>query len=220
MSEKKTIALVSSTINAVGPMTEYIRKTAPDVKVVNYLDGGMMAKVKQDGGINAETIKRFTDMIANAFSDGADGVIMTCTIFSPWAAAFTETWHKPVVPADIAMLDNAAKCPGRTAIICTFEGTVDTTRNGYFTYRRKNGMPEEVDMYPVPAAFEAAQRGDMDECNRIVVEKIQELDELYDQIVLAQISMSGAATLIEPKHAKLFTSPSEALREMLEKLEK
>ena len=35
MSEKETIALVSSTINAVGPMTEYIRKTAPEVKVVN-----------------------------------------------------------------------------------------------------------------------------------------------------------------------------------------
>ena len=73
-------------------------------------------------------------------------------------------------------------------------------------------------MYPVPTAFEAAQRGDMDECNRIVVEKIQELDPQYDQIVLAQISMSGAATRSEPKHAKLFTSPSEALQEMLEKL--
>lgn len=218
MSEKKTIALVSSTINAVGPMTEYIKKTAPDYKVVNYLDGGMMGKVKQDGGINAETIKRFTDMIANAFSDGADGVIMTCTIFSPWAEAFTATYHKPVVPADIAMLDRASRCPGRTAIICTFEGTVETTRNGYFAYRRKNGMPEVVDMYPVPKAFEAAQRGDMDECERIVAEKIRELDALYDQIVLAQISMSGAARLVEMQHAKLFTSPSEALREMQERL--
>ena len=71
-----------------------------------------------------------------------------------WEAAL---YSVPVICADAAMLDRLAVRPGRTAIICTFEGTVDVTRNSYYKYRRLHNMPEEVDMYPVPAAFQAAQ---------------------------------------------------------------
>ncbi|MDD6281965.1 MAG: hypothetical protein PUA70_00880 [Oribacterium sp.] len=218
MGNKTQIALISTTINAVGPMTAHVRKAAPEYKVVNYLDGYMMDKIKTEGGIYPESISRMLDMIGKAFRDGAEGVIMTCTVFSPWADIFTQTFQKPVVPADIAMLDSASKYPGRTAIICTFEGTIDTTRNAYFTYRRKNHMPEKVDMYPIPDAFAAAQASNMDECNRLVAEKIKELDSEYDQIILAQISMSGAAELVETKHARVFTSPSEALKTLQAKL--
>ena len=42
MGNKTQIALISTTINAVGPMTAHVRKAAPEYKVVNYLDGYMM----------------------------------------------------------------------------------------------------------------------------------------------------------------------------------
>lgn len=218
MAEKKTIALVSITINAVQPMTAYIQKNQPDFKVINYLDGYLMGKIKEENGISAESMMRFTDMIGKAFRDGADGVITTCTVFSPYCEYFTKMYGKPVVPADTAMLDNASKCDGKTAIICTFQGTVETTRNGYFLYRRKNGMPEEVDMYPVPEAFKAAQSGNMEECDRLVAEKIKELDPVYDQIVLAQISMAGAVNLVKTTHARLFTSPGESLKQLMKEM--
>ena len=218
MEDKKTVALVSITVNAVQPMMQYIRKNETDFKVVNYLDGYLMEKIKQEGGISPESMNRFTDMIGKAFRDGADGVITTCTVFSPYTECFSKLYKKPVVPADTAMLDNASKCEGKTAIICTFQGTVETTRNAYFECRRKNKMPEEVDMYTVTEAFNAAQRGEMAESDRIVAEKIQELDSLYDQIVLAQISMAGAAELVTLQHAKLFTSPREAMGKLKEQL--
>ena len=216
--EQKTIALVSITVNAVAPMTNYLHKHVPEYKVVNYLDGNLMEKVNKEGGIRDDTMRRMTNMIANACQDGASGVIMTCTVFTPYQPYLNKLFSVPVIGADAAMLDKLSKQPGKTAIICTFEGTVDVTRNGYYRYRRQNGMPEEVDMYAVPDAFRAAQSGNMAECDRIVREKIIELDEQYDQIALAQISMIGAAENLEMRHAKLFISPACALEKLTETL--
>ncbi|WP_031549411.1 hypothetical protein [Oribacterium sp. FC2011] len=84
--------------------------------------------------------------------------------------------------------------------------------------RKENGMPEEVDMYTVPEAFKAAQEGNMSECDRIVAEKVMELDVMYDQIVLAQISMSGATKPCNPTHARLITSLSEAVNQLKSEL--
>lgn len=213
-SKKKTIALVSITLNAVEPMTDYLRRHAPAYQTVNYLDGYLMEKVRADGGINSRSMSRMTDMIGKACEDGAAGVIITCTVFTPYQPAFQQLFPIPVICADGAMLDELSRQPGRTAIICTFEGTVETTRSGYLAYRRKNRMPEEVDMYTVSDAFRAAQSGDMDTCDRIVREKILELDGKYDQIALAQISMIGAAEGLELRHARLYISPACALEQL------
>ena len=214
MEEKKTIALVSATFNAVNPMTDYMRKHAPQYRIVNYLDGFLMDKIRLEGGIRDGSIQRMADMLAKACQDGADGLIMTCTVFSTLQPYFNRIFSKPIICPDGAMHDNVSKMNGETAIICTFEGTVETTKNQYLAYCRKNQQLEQVDMFVVPDAHEAIQAGNTALCNRLVREKVYELDAKYDQIILAQISMSGAAEGLETKHAKVFTSPSSALTEI------
>lgn len=214
MEDKKTIALIHATINAVNPMNEYLRKYAPEYRIVNYLDGFLMDKIRAEGGIQDSSTQRMVDMIAKACQDGADGIIMTCTIFSAYEPMFNKIFSKPIICPDGAMHDSVAKLGGKTAIICTFEGTVETTRKQYFEYCRKNNQPEQVDMYTVPEAFEAIQAGNTARCNALVQQKVLELDSQYDQIILAQISMAGAAEGLETKHAHVFTSPSSALQEM------
>lgn len=214
MAEKKTIALVNATFNAVNPMTDYLRKHASEYRVVNYLDGFLMDKIRLENGINDSSTQRMVDMIAKACQDGADGIIMTCTIFSSMQPYFAKIFSKPIICPDGAMHDSVSRMDGRTAIVCTFEGTVETTRNQYLSYCRKNDRPEQVDMFAVPEAFEAMQVGNVPLCNRLIQERVQQLDAQYDQIVLAQISMSGAAEGLETRHAKVFTSPSCALAEM------
>ena len=113
------------------------------------------------------------------------------------------------------MLDEAAGCPGRTAILCTFTGTVDITRNMYCGFRRKRGLPETVDMYVVDGAYEAGKRRDFAVHDRLIQEKIRELDGRYEQIVLAQISMAGAAAGVKAKHARVFTSPESAYQSLM-----
>ncbi|WP_139348693.1 aspartate/glutamate racemase family protein [Clostridium sp. Marseille-P2415] len=216
---KKKIALVSVTLNAVNPMTDFLNQQEEPIEIRNYLDSYLLQKVREDGGMNDSSMKRMFQMLATACEDGADGILMTCTIFSPYAEHFSALLSKPVICPDGAMLDRAAWNGGKTAILCTFEGTVNTTREMYFSYCRKYQRPERVDMHVLSDAYEAMQRGRFKECDSIIQNKVRELDGQYDQIVLAQISMSQAAAGVKLNHAKLYTSPDSAYRAIKEAMQ-
>ncbi len=209
----KQIALVSVTLNAVKPMMDCLQKTNPAVQVVNYLDSYLLKKVEKDQGvITDQSMGRMFDMLVKACADGAECIIMTCTIFSPYAEYFAKLLSVPIICPDGAMLDTVAKAGGKTAIICTFSGTVETTKSVFFDYQRKNGKAETVDMHLASEAFQAAQAGEMERHDRIIREKINELDAHYDHIVLAQITMAKAAEGLDSlKHARLWTSPRSAV---------
>lgn len=204
------IALVSVTLNAVNPMTTYFREKDPDLEIRNYLDSYLLEKVKKEGGINDGSMKRMFDMLATACRDGADVVLLTCTIFSPYAEYFSKLLSKPVVCPDKAMLKTVAARPGKTAVLCTFPGTVDTTRNLYLSCRREIGREESVDMVVLEAAYEAASKGDFKTHDSIICRKAEELDEAYENIVLAQISMAHVKDQISVRHAQVFSSPDSA----------
>lgn len=209
------IALVSITLNAVNPMTEYLREKAPESSVRNYLDSHLTAKIKAEGGITDASMRRMFHMLTTACEDGADGILLTCTVFSPYAQHFSALLSKPVICADRAMLEEVAAKEGRTAILCTFTGTVDPTRNLYYACRRALGREETVDMIVLPDAYEAAGRGDFETHDQLIAEKAQELDEAYDNLVLAQISMAGAAKRIRLNHSTLYTSPDSAYNALM-----
>ncbi len=217
-SVKKHIALVSVTLNAVNPMTEYLSKHAPEVSVANYLDSQLLANIRRDGMITDESMGRMFQMLTRACADGADGIILTCTIFSPYVAVFSQLLSAPIICPDGAMLDAVSKQGGKTAILCTFAGTVETTRNLYVSYCEQNRTSKEVDMIVVPEAYEAAGRGNLEHSNRLVLAKVKELDENYDNLVLAQISMSGAVAGYTAKHASVYTSPASAYQAILKKI--
>lgn len=212
----KHIALVSVTLNAVNPMTDYFREKAPEIKIDNYLDSHLLEKVRAEGGINDASMKRMFHMLATACEDGAEGVLLTCTVFSPYADYFSQLLSKPIICPDRAMLETVAKKDGLTAILCTFSGTVDTTRNMYHDCCRRAGTNEEVDMIVLEDAYLAAGRGDFAAHDKIIRAKAIELDEQYDHIVFAQISMAHAAKELSLRHAQVYTSPDSAY-EALEK---
>ncbi len=64
-------------------------------------------------------------------------------------------------------------------------------------------------------AYCAAGRGDMEAHNRIIREKVEELDESYEQLVLAQVSMAEAVMGGSAKHAAVYTSPDSACKALL-----
>jgi len=208
---KKTIALVNVTMNAVNPMVRYLTVNEPEWKVRPYLDSYLLEKIGIEGKVSDDSVGRMLEMITKACKDGADAVLVTCTIFSAFQPYFSKIFSVPILTPDGAMLDEVSKKKGKKAIICTFHGTVDVTQKQYETYCEKNHMPKEADMYTVPDAFAAAGKSDMETCYRIIREKVMELDEQYDHIVLAQISMAGAADGLHTKHASVYTSPKSAV---------
>ena len=204
----KTIALVSVTLNAVNPMMNYLSEQTSEIKLVNYLDSFLLEKIQKDGRISDESMGRMFSMLTKACTDGADAIILTCTIFSPYVEHMSRMLSVPIICPDGAMLEMVSKQQGRKAILCTFEGTVETTKSMYQSYCKKNGVNEDVDLFSLPDAYEAARKSDFKRFNQIIRNKVIELDYKYDHIVLAQISMAPAANEIETENSKIYTSPA------------
>ena len=204
------IALVSVTLNAVNPMVECFRDKMPNAIIHNYLDSYLLEKVRANGGISDSSMRRMFDMVSQACYDGADAVLITCTIFSPYATQFSELLSKPIICPDKAMLESVAARPGRTAIICTFPGTVETTRGMYLDCCNRLGIDSSVDMIVVEEAYLAANHSDFETHDRVIRNKVAQIDAQYENIVFAQISMARAAKGLSTKHATVFTSPESA----------
>ena len=96
-----------------------------------------------------------------------------------------------------------------------------------YLYRNRGYYPEYVLWFPKKArtagdgghvrggAYEAGKRRDFAAHDRLIQEKIRELDGRYEQIVLAQISMAGAAAGVVAGHARVFTSPESAYQSLM-----
>ena len=213
----KRIALVSVTLNAVNPMTNYLSRD-PDIHVINYLDSAILEIDRREGHVTDACMRRMVTMLAHACEDGADGIIITCTIFSAYVEQFRKMFSVPIVAADVAMMEQAGQCGGKTAMVCTFEGTKAISENLLRSFCEASGKPYEIVPFVLKDAYEAAQQFQMDTHDRIIWEKVQELDGQFDQIVLAQISMSNAVLGMELHHARLFTSPSAACARLMQEI--
>lgn len=213
------IALVSVTLNAVNPMTNYFQERNPKLTIVNYLDSYLLEKVSKDGEVNDESMRRMFDMLSRACSDGAEGVLLTCSVFSRYAEVFSKVLSKPIVCPDKAMLKEVAKESGETAIICTNPSTVSSTSALYSRFRKEIGRDDKVDMIVLGEAYAAIEHGDFKTHDRMLQEKVAELDYKYSNIVFAQISMHRAALGLSPKHAKIYTSPASAYKALVDAIE-
>lgn len=214
----KKIALLSITLNAVNPMTNYLLSKS-DITVVNYLDSYLSEKINRDGAINDESLGRLLQMMTLACRDGADGIILTCTVFSPYIELFQKLCSVPIIGADTAMFDQVGKHGGSTALLCTFEATLDPSKNQLVESYLRNRSEGEVEVFWLEDAYKALQQKDLQIHNDCIVKQARLLDGCYDNIVLAQISMAEAAADLVLEKSKVFTSPQAAYEQLLKQME-
>lgn len=206
----KKIALVNITPNCISPMMDCISEYT-DIKPIQYLDSTILDEIRKEGRITDRCMGRMLSMIAKACVDGAEGIILTCTMFSKYVELFRKLFSVPIVGADVAMMEDAGESGGKTALLCTFEGTREVSTKLLEKYCKASGNPYTIDTYVLHEAYDEAQTGNMEKHNERIREKIRELDSQYDKIVLAQMSMAGAAKGLKMEHAALYTSPKSAI---------
>lgn len=211
----KKIALVSITLNAVNPMTEYLQQQ-PEIEIRNYLDSYLTDKIKADGNVSDAAMERMFHMLSCACRDGADGIILTCTVFSPYVKYFQNLLSVPIIGADAAMMDQVGQKGGSTIVLCTFPAALKPSEKLlHESYRKHENDGRQVVIW-LKEAYLAIQNHDFEKHDEVISGNVIELDGAYDNIVLAQISMAAAGTGIVLKQSQLFLSPEAALKGLLE----
>ncbi|SMC34188.1 aspartate/glutamate racemase family protein [Papillibacter cinnamivorans] len=215
---KRTIAVISATRVSLAPVEETAAALFPDVELFHLMDEGMSYLAKKEGGISGANLRRMASLVGKAEELGVDGILLSCTIFSPHIDLISAMADVPVVAADVAMFETAARAYHRLGVVVTFGPTVKSV-SAVLDRCRNNGMSFEAEIRVAEGAFDACARGDDEEHNRLVAACARSMAPHSDVIVLSQMSQMRAVPLLKDLSVPVLTSPPVSMEFLMKKIE-
>ncbi len=206
----KTIAVLNATRVSLEPV-DAAAKEFPDIKMIHLMDECMSELGKSEGRISGKNLARMVSLINKAEEFGVDGMMMSCTIFSPYVDLLRSFTDLPLVAADVAMFEEATRRYKNIGVVVTFEPTMDSVAAVLDGCRQRIG-PIEAELKLAEGAFEAMRGGDAETHNRRIYETALSLATGKDAIVLSQMSQMRALPLFEGFPLPVLTSPPVSLQ--------
>jgi Asp/Glu/hydantoin racemase len=144
-----------------------------------------------------------------------DVIVCTCSALAGEAERLGQELSVPLARVDRPMAEEAARLGRRVAVVATVEATLDPTRLLLEECADKDG---EVSLAPCLQAWDFFEAGDPDRYAAVIADQVRGLADTADVVVLTQVSMAPAATLLGDLAVHVLTSPRSAVEEALRHL--
>jgi hypothetical protein len=120
-----TVALIHATPAAMAPAMAAFDERFPEAGLWHLLDDRLVSDAERAGGLVPPLRRRMLSLIGHAVAGGADGVLLTCSMYGPVARLAAQLWDRPVAGSDEAMYERvAAERPARVAVLGSLETAV------------------------------------------------------------------------------------------------
>ncbi len=208
----KRVVLIHAVPLAIQPILDAFRDGWPEAEVSNLLDDGLTGALSREGGVTPPIVRRICDLATYAAGTGADGILFTCSAFTPAMDVTRQLVTIPVLKPDEAMLVTALETGRRIGVVATLPATAPAQAAQLQAAAAERGKPIQVETVAVPQAMKALDDGDAATHDRLVAEAAERLAPLVDVICLAQFSMARARPVVKEKvGVPILTSPSAAV---------
>lgn len=205
------IAVMNATKLSVEPIEKAV-KDFPDVQIFHFMDEGMSYLGKVEGCISGKNLARMIGLIHSAEELGVDGILLSCTIFSPYVDVLRQCTDLPLVAADVGVFEKAASMYKKIGAVVSFAPTVDSVTEVVESCKRKINPDFDVEIKLAKGAFEAMADGDEETHNRMLYETALSMAEGKEAIILSQMSHTRAVPLFENFPIPVLTSPPVSLQ--------
>lgn len=218
MSDKTVYAIHTGPV-LVDPIRSLVKELLPGMRLVNVVDDGMLAELREAGGLTPVVSRRLIGYGMLAAGAGADAILSCCSSVGEATEMLARIVNIPVIRIDDAMARQAVEAGSRIAVIATLATTLEPTRN--LIARRAAERQREVTIasYVVEGAFDALIGGDGAKHDELVKAVIDQAASENDVVVLAQGSMARLAAARQgASKVPVLTSPRagvESLRKHL-----
>ena len=212
------IAVMNATKVSIDPV-EQAAKEFPEVEILHFMDEGMSWLGKKEGRISGKNLSRMVQLIHSAEELGVDGILLSCTIFSPFIDQLRLCTDLPLVAADIGVFEKAAQIYRRIGAVVSFEPTMKSVAWVVERCRERICADFAVEIKFADGAFQAAAMGDEAEHNRLIFETVQSFKD-KEAIILSQMSQIRALPLFDHYPIPVLTSPSVSLGLLVEEIKK
>jgi aspartate/glutamate racemase len=185
----KTVGLVHAVIPAIEPLRAAFGQLAPDVKLINILDEGLVTEIDRRGGLTPGLVRRLTSLVTLAEEAGAELVLLSCTAYSPVADDVQRQADIPVLKIDELMVREALGRATKIGLVATVPAGLNMQRQLIEQIAAEMGREIELDTVLKPEAFQALAAGRRDEHDAIVLAEVERLAQSNELVMLAQASM-------------------------------
>ena len=216
------IAVLNATKVSIAPVDQ-AAKEYPEIEVLHLMDEGMSWLGKREGKISDQNINRMIRLFRSAEELNVDGILLSCTIFSPYIERLQASTKLPVVAADIGVFEKAALQYQRVGAVVSFAPTLESVAWVVEWCRQRIRPDFDVEIRFADGALEAAAAGDEKKHNRLVYETAASFRN-KEAIILSQMSQIRALPLFEAmplagnEPVPVMTSPSVSLGLLIEKI--
>ncbi|MBT2730365.1 Asp/Glu/hydantoin racemase [Bacillus sp. ISL-75] len=214
------IGLIHATMNSVQPILEAFKNHAPQVTVVNFMDESLIFELNETGFVTKNMARRLLNLVEKAVMCGVDGILLTCSSFTPVVAEISHLFDVPMLSADLSMLEKAVDMGTRIGVIATIEAAGPTTA----TILEKISLERQKDVtiktVVIPEAFKALQKGDRTKHDELIHREVLELTMDCDVILFSQFSMARAIETLDITTTPILTSPEISVKSIVAEISK
>jgi hypothetical protein len=205
---KSRLALVSTGIGVVEPITAIVRELSPDTETFNIVDDCIVRSIAANQNVVPSWVfRRMAAYFTLAEEAGADAALLTCSSISEAVDVSTPLVKIPIFKIDEPMADKAVSLTGRIGVAATLKTTLEPTKRLLHVRARLAGKTIALSETLCPGAFETLQQGDAATHDEMVRNAVTGLLTQCDIVVLAQASMARAVQSLGQSQDRVLTSP-------------
>lgn len=194
-AKRPLIALVSAVPGAIPPAEAAFAHEFPSAVVWNILDDRLLVEADARGGVTPELTERMSRLIRHAVTEGAQGILLTCSLYGPVAHKLAAEVGVPLFAADDAAF--AAAVTGvysSVLLISPAAGPLVDSVDRLRAAAIDAGVEVEVTGAVADGAAAAARSGDVELLASILHSTVGAQSGSFDAVVLGQYSISPAAS--------------------------
>jgi Asp/Glu/hydantoin racemase len=215
-ADGRTVAMVHATPAAIAPAVTAFADCFPEAELWHLLDDRLVSDAEAAGGLVPPLRRRMLSLIGHAITGGADGVLLTCSMYGPVARLATQLWDRPVAGSDEAMYERVvAERPHRVAVLGSLETAVTDSAARLREALAAAGAETDVTGVLCPGAAAAARDGDGAALLASLRSAAEPLAGEVDAVLLGQYSLAGVHAQLEAALGVPVWSPPHVAAELL-----
>lgn len=217
----KKLALISTGIAVVEPVTSIVKELSPETDVFNIVDDIIVKTIAANSNVITPSVfKRLTTYFILVEEAGADAALLTCSSVSEAVDIAKPFLKIPIFKIDEPMADKAVSIGTSIGVAATLAATLEPTKRLLLSRAQMAGKIVNLEETLCEGAFEALQNKNPDKHDQIVKNAVIELLNKCDVVVLAQASMARAIEGLDHIQDRVLTSPRLGVTNVLNYLNK